>query len=157
MRYVRHAFIIFLIAIPLFFLFNSWHDYNQEHSPTYITEKVIATEPKVYVTDYGDCYHNVNCQYLWNSANPKGLYQAQEQGFLACSICKGRASGTIEVTYFKKVVKEYNESTVNVLAIFLSGLSALMIYLFVYVTVHNYKEDKEINDMIKNSSLNKKK
>jgi hypothetical protein len=69
--------------------------------PLSTTQASAATtrEPKVYVTSYGDCYHNESCQYLYNSKRAIGKYKAQSLGYYACSVCKGTPSGTIAVYY----------------------------------------------------------
>lgn len=41
----------------------------------------------VYITDYGDCYHTYNCQYLWNSKNEITLSKAVKKGYRSCTVC----------------------------------------------------------------------
>ena len=61
---------------------------------------VTKTEPKVYITDYGDKYHSYDCQYLYDSKTAIGLYKAKDEGYTACSICGGKSNGTIQEKYF---------------------------------------------------------
>jgi hypothetical protein len=60
---------------------------------------IYKTEPKVYITDYGDCYHSSTCGYL-RSRNAVGLYYIRDLGYRACSACGGTPSGTIRVEYY---------------------------------------------------------
>lgn len=57
------------------------------------------TEPLVYVTKTGDCYHSLGCGYL-RSIIPIGLEQAKKAGYWACSACDGEPTGTIEVNNY---------------------------------------------------------
>lgn len=70
--------------------------------PTIEYETTYETQPKVYVTDYGEKYHNTSCHYLL-SRNAKGLTEARNAGYTACSYCHGTPSGTIEVAHRERV------------------------------------------------------
>lgn len=78
-------------------------------------------EPLVYVTKYGECYHSAGCHYL-DSIIEKGLYEAQKEGYRACSYCHGIPNGTIEK----------NNYPLAVLCVFcgmlIVGLMCLLIY-----------------------------
>ena len=41
-------------------------------SPTYESVPYTVEEARVYVTDYGDCYHSSTCSYLRSSRNAIG-------------------------------------------------------------------------------------
>ena len=136
-----HVTLIVLLAIPLFFLFWGWLNLNSKTDPEYRYETVTATEPRVYVTRTGEHYHNSSCGYLHSSQIAKGRYQAIEEGYIACSVCGGRSSGTITVTYKKRV--PYDPTAKNIggsiaLAIFTSPL----IYLFAYVGTESIRENR---------------
>ena len=70
--------------------------------PTYEYETTYETQPKVYVTNYGEKYHNTSCHYL-QSRNAKGLTEARKAGYTACSYCHGIPSGTIEVAHRTRI------------------------------------------------------
>ena len=137
-----HIALILLIAIPLYFIFHAWLNLNSKTDPEYRYETVTATEPRVYVTNTGDHYHNGSCGYL-HSRIAKGRTQAIEEGYTACSACGGRPSGTITVTYQKRV--PYDPTAKNIggsiaLAVFIAPL----IYLFAYVIIKDRIENKPI-------------
>jgi len=69
----------------------------------YETEPYTVTEPKVYVTNYGDHYHNGSCGYLHSSRRAIGLNTAIQDGYDRCSVCNGTPSGTIDVIHTKTV------------------------------------------------------
>ena len=79
---------------------------------SYETQTVVTTEPRVYITTYGNCYHNIHYSYLYKSQIPIGKQQAINNGYYACSRCGGHSSGTIKVTYTKRAtISEYHSST----------------------------------------------
>ena len=98
--------LVIAFAIGLGFL-------NDRNNPTYESVPYIVEEPKVYVTQYGDCYHSSDCSYLHSSKIPKGKNQAKQQGYRVCSRCYGTASGTIEVTYYKQVEKDMTNDIIT--------------------------------------------
>lgn len=93
-----------ILTILLFFPMYAW--LSSSGSPVYDYETVTETQPRVYVTNYGDKYHNGACQYLHSSRNAMGRTQAYDEGYTACSECGGRPSGTITVTYEKRIEKD---------------------------------------------------
>lgn len=145
-----HIFIIVILCIPVFFIF--YAIINANNSPSYKTETVTDTEPRVYITTYGERYHSSNCSYLSQSKIPIGKYEAISKGYSACSRCGGRSNGTITVKYKKQV--EVDGTTKNVWgAIGLSVLCTPLLYLFVYVLVKNHIEDKRLYSTPKNKSI----
>lgn len=58
------------------------------------------SEPKVYITDYGDYYHSSDCQYLYESKTAIGKYKAEILGYYACSVCGGKSNGYIIEYYY---------------------------------------------------------
>lgn len=82
-------------------------------------------EPLVYVTKYGECYHSAGCHYL-DSVIEKGLYEAQKEGYRACSYCHGLHNGEIEIN-------NYFISSIYSLII----ISIILIALFVYKLKNN--------------------
>ena len=67
---------------------------------THTASAVYVTEPRVYITNYGDKYHSYDCQYLYDSKIAIGIYKAKDEGYSACVICGGKSSGTIREEYF---------------------------------------------------------
>lgn len=135
-----HIALIVLLAIPLFFLYWGWLNLNSKSEPEYRYENVTATEPRVYVTRTGDRYHNASCGYLHSSMIAKGRNQAIEEGYIACSICGGRASGSITVTYKKRV--PYDPTAKNIGgSVALSVLTAPLIYGFAYMIIKDFREN----------------
>lgn len=95
--YIGSWLILFAIMIyPIFAWINSTAEPDYEYISTY------ETQPRVYVTDYGEKYHNSSCHYLL-SRNAKGLTEARNAGYTACSYCHGTPSGTIEVEHRERV------------------------------------------------------
>lgn len=130
----KHIFFIILIAIPFYFIFMGWSSCNAKDNPEYRYETVTATEPKVYVTRTGDHYHSGGCRYLHSSQIAKGKYQAIEEGYFACSVCGGRSSGTITVTYKKKA--EIDITTRNAwLGVPLALLVSILVYAVIYSNI----------------------
>ena len=85
----------------------------------------FSKEPLVYVTKYGECYHSAGCHYL-DSVIEKGLYEAQKEGYRACSYCHGLHNGEIEIN-------NYFISSIYSLII----ISIILIALFVYKLKNN--------------------
>ena len=70
-----------------------------------------------------------------------GKQEAISKGYTACSKCGGRSSGTITVTYTKKV--EVDNTTKNIWgAIAIAVLTTPLAYLFIYALVADYIENK---------------
>ena len=134
-----HIVFILLLAIPLYFVFNAWITLNDSTSPSYTYETVTATEPRVYVTNTGYHYHSSSCQYLYNSKIAMGKNEAISKGYSACSKCGGKASGTIQTTYKKRVEKDNSSRNIwgsILLSIFISPV----LYGIGAFAVHEYKE-----------------
>ena len=51
-----------------------------------------------YVTEYGDCYHEKGCQYLWNSSYKTTVYSAEKRGYDPCSKCNPSQQTTLTFT-----------------------------------------------------------
>lgn len=100
------SILIISVSLSLGFLFD-------KNNPTYESVPYVVEEPKVYVTNYGDCYHSSDCSYLRSSRVAKGKDKAKEQGYRACSRCYGIASGTIEVTYYRQVEKDMTNEIIT--------------------------------------------
>ena len=89
-KFIKHTIIVILICIPMAFLW--YFIINANSTPSYKTETVTATEPRVYVTTYGDRYHSAGCSYLAKSQHAMGKHEAISKGYTACSRCGGRLS-----------------------------------------------------------------
>lgn len=141
-KLIIHIVIVILLCIPMAFL---WYAIINSNNPTsYKTETVTATEPRVYVTTYGERYHSAGCSYLSKSQIPMGKQEAISKGYSACSRCGGRASGTITVTYKKQV--EVDGTSKNIWgAIGLSVLCTPLAYLFIVSIVGAAVENRRHN------------
>ena len=102
-----------LISISLITVIMGISFWSNDKNPTYENVPYTVEEARVYVTNYGDCYHSSDCSYLHSSRVAKGKDKAQEQGYRACSRCYGIASGTIEVTYYKQVEKDMTSEIIT--------------------------------------------
>ena len=121
------------ISLGLGFLFD-------RNNPTYESVPYVVEEPKVYVTNYGDCYHSSDCSYLHSSRVAKGKDKAKEQGYRACSRCYGIASGTIEVTYYKQVEKDMTNDIITK-----SIVGGLIISAIIFVFIPKQQKEKQDN------------
>lgn len=148
-KIIKHAIIVIILCIPMAFL---WYVIiNANSTPSYKTETVTATEPRVYVTTYGDRYHSAGCSYLAKSQHAMGKQEAISKGYTACSRCGGRASGTISVTYTKKI--EVDGTAKNIWgAIGLSVLCTPLAYLFIYCLISEHIESKGYKPVAQSSS-----
>ena len=104
--------------------------WGNSKNPTYESVPYTVEEARVYVTDYGDCYHSSTCSYLHSSRNAIGKNKARSQGYYACSRCSGIASGTIEVTYYQQVEKDMTNEIVWG-SIFGGLVLSVIIYVFI--------------------------
>ena len=109
---------------------------NNEKNPTYESVPYTVEEARVYVTNYGDCYHSSECSYLHSSKIAIGRNKARNQGYDACSRCNGVASGTIDVTYYQQVEVDKKKEIV-----WGSILGGLILSVIIYVFIP--KEEKE--------------
>ena len=123
------------ISLGLGFLFD-------RNNPTYESVPYVVEEPKVYVTNYGDCYHSSDCSYLHSSRVAKGKDIAQELGYRPCSRCYGIESGTIEVTYYKQVEKDMTNDIVSK-SIIGGVIVSAIICIFIPIKEKNEKEQEE--------------
>ena len=148
-KFIKHTTIVILICIPMAFLW--YFIINANSTQSYKTETVTATEPRVYVTTYGDRYHSAGCSYLAKSQHAMGKHEATSKGYTACSRCGGRSSGTISVTYTKKI--EVDSTAKHIWgAIGLSVLCTPLAYLFIYVLVADHIENKGYKSVTQNLS-----
>lgn len=137
-KFVIKQICLFLIILMVLIPTSLWLGFlYDENHPTYESVPYTVEEPKVYVTQYGDCYHSADCSYLHSSRVAKGKDKAKEQGYRACSRCYGIASGTIEVTYYKQVEKDMTKSIV---------IQSIIGGLLVGVVVYAIIPKKSINE-----------
>ena len=129
-----HIVIVILLCIPVALIFYACFAAND--SPSYETQTVTVTEPRVYVTTYGDCYHSDGCSYLSKSQIPMGKQQAINNGYTACSRCGGHSDGAIEVTYTKRVPIEEDHSAKNIgKSIALSVVCTPLVYGIIFAII----------------------
>ena len=138
---VKHIIWILLLTFVLSFVFGSIDENGYRNNPDYTYREVTQTEPKVYVTNTGSCYHNYSCGSLYNSAIAKGRGQAYEEGYLACSKCGGQPSGTITVTYKIKEPVPYGFKQIMG-SIVLAALTACFVYGTIHTTYEVYFADR---------------
>lgn len=105
-------------------------------NPTYESVSYTVEEARVYVTDYGECYHSSTCSYLHSSRNAIGKNKARSQGYYACSRCNGIPNGTIDVTYYQRVEKDMTNEIIRG-----SIVGGLVIGAIIYLILP--KEEKE--------------
>lgn len=134
-----HIVIIILLCIPMAFL--SYAIIRLNNPVSYETETVTATEPRVYVTTYGERYHSAGCSYLAKSSRAIGKQEAISKGYTACSRCGGKASGTIDVKYTKKV--EVDGTAKNIWgAIGISVFCTPLLYGIIYAIYSEIRENR---------------
>lgn len=97
-------------------------------------------EARVYVTNYGDCYHSGSCGYLHTSKIAIGLQEARNSGYRACSSCGGRSSGTIYIEGRDEIPAEDNYIGAMI-AVTLGG--TLWVGLFWYNWIDKTETEKE--------------
>ena len=125
------SILVINISLGLGFLFD-------RNNPTYESVPYVVEEPKVYVTNYGDCYHSSDCSYLHSSKIAIGKDKARNQGYYACSRCNGISSGTIDVTYYKQVEKDMTSEIITK-----SIIGGLVVSLIVYVFIPIKKDIRD--------------
>ena len=106
-------------------------------NPTYESVPYTVEEARVYITDYGECYHSSTCSYLHSSRNAIGKNKARSQGYYACSRCNGIPNGTIDVTYYQRVEKDMTNEI-----IWGSIVGGLVVSAIIYVLIP--KDEKEV-------------
>ncbi len=78
------------------------------------------------------------CFYL-KSSHPKGLYEAQQEGYTACHYCNGTSDETIDVNYDTEIAYEADKhNEIRAIPI------ALVIGIFLYIGIRNSVKQKEI-------------
>lgn len=138
-KIIKQAIIIILLCIPMAFL--SYAIIRLNNPTSYKTETVTATEPRVYVTTYGERYHSAGCSYLAKSSRAIGKQEAISKGYTACSRCGGRASGTIEVKYTRQV--EVDGTAKNIWgAIGISVFCTPLLYGLIYAGINEIRESR---------------
>ena len=111
-----------------------------EDKTSYEYTSTYEEQPAVYVTKYGDCYHSIGCHYLSQSMIEKGLYEARDKGYRACSYCNGTSCGTVQVEH-----REYYEVTDYSNAISYSCLRAVFITMVLYLLFLGLKYQDKLN------------
>lgn len=103
--------------------------------PDYVYIVREEVEPKVYVTVSGEKYHSEACHYLYFSKKAIGKEKAIQEGYTACSYCKGDSFETIAVEYKKPIANR--KKTVG-LVFFLIALP-MSIAIFVIIPLKKKK------------------
>jgi len=132
---LKHVFIIFAMMIIIFSI-----SFALEDKTIYDYTSTYEEQPAVYVTKYGDCYHSISCHSLSQSMIEKGLYEALDNGYRACSHCNGISHGTVQVEH-----REYYEVTDYTNAISYSCLRAVYITLVIYLLLLGLKYQDKLN------------
>ncbi len=126
-----------LISISLITVIMGISFWSNDKNPTYENVPYTVEEARVYVTNYGDCYHSSDCSYLHSSRNAIGKNKARSQGYYVCSRCNGIPSGTIEETYYQQVEKDMTSEIV-----WGSIVGGVVVSAIIYVLIP--KEKKEV-------------
>ncbi len=134
-----HIVIVIILCVPMAFL---WYAVINADKTSYETEFVTETEPCVYVTDYGKRYHSAGCSYLTKSQHAMGKQEAIRKGYTACSRCGGKSSGSIAVTYTKKIAVKGKPKSIRE-PIFLSVLLTPTIYFLIYLLLTKQLKTKQ--------------
>ena len=132
---LKHVFIILAMMIIIFSI-----SFALEDKTVYDYTSTYEEQPAVYVSKYGDCYHSISCHYLSQSMIEKGLYEALDNGYRACSHCNGISHGTVQVEH-----REYYEVTDYTNAISYSCLRAVYITLVIYLLLLGLKYQDKLN------------
>ena len=134
-KIVKHVVIILSMILTIFSISFAFEDKTSyEYTSTY------EEQPAVYVTKYGDCYHSIGCHYLSQSMIEKGLYEARDKGYRACSYCNGTSYGTVQVEH-----REYYEVVDYSNAISYSCLRAVFITMVLYLLFLGLKYQDKLN------------
>lgn len=122
----------YLFIILLFFVFISRTNFYIASAKT-----IEKNEPRVYITNYGECYHHSDCGYLWKSKRAIGLYQARQRGYIACFRCGGEADGTIKVEYYELNDTSHNSAPNNSTEIIICIFAGLFFGIVILLLVSN--------------------
>lgn len=131
-KYIPIILSIFLIVFTISFVL--------EDKTSFECTSTFEEQSMVYITEYGNCYHSVDCHYLRQSKIEKGLYEAKANGYMECSYCHGCSKSVIRVELIK-----YYEVTDYTNAFLYSCLRALLITPILYVIVLCMMEQKNTN------------
>lgn len=98
-------------------------------------EHVIGTVSTYvcYTTEYGDKYHARSCGYLWNSSYETTVYEAEKDGYGACSQCTPREKTTIELTEtrYREVEETEKVTKEPKVLVWLVGTGAIVLIYYV--------------------------
>ena len=131
-KYIPIILSIFLIIFTISFVL--------EDKTSFECTSTFEEQPMVYITEYGNCYHSVDCHYLRQSKIEKGLYEAKANGYMECSHCHGYSNSFIQVEVIK-----YYEAMDCTDAIVRSVTRALLITPILYVIVLCMMKQKNTN------------
>ena len=92
-KYIPIILSIFLIIFTISFVL--------EDKTSFECTSTFEEQPMIYITEYGNCYHSVDCHYLRQSKIEKGLYEAKANGYMECSYCHGCSKSVIRVELIK--------------------------------------------------------
>ena len=132
-RSTKQFVIIIFIVLMIFTI-----SFVLEDKTSYEYTSTFEEQPAVYITEYGNCYHSLDCYYLSNSKIEKGLYEVKAKGYKECSYCNGYIKSVIQVELI-----EYYEVTDCTNAFFLSFLRAVLVTPIIYVIVLYIMEQKK--------------
>ena len=134
-RNTKYILIILSILLIVFTI-----SFVLEDKTSYKYTSTFEEQPMIYITEYGNCYHSVDCHYLRQSKIEKGLYEAKANGYMECSYCHGYSNSFIQVEIIK-----YYEVTDYTNAFLYSCLRAFLITPILYVIVLCIMEQKKTN------------
>ena len=119
----KHIVVILSIILTIFII-----SFVLEDKTSYEYTSTFEEQPAVYVTEYGNYYHSVDCHYLNQSKIEKGLYEVKAKGYRECSYCEGYSNSVIQVELIK-----YYEATYYTNAFLFSCLRAVLVTPIIYI------------------------
>lgn len=102
------------------------------------TKTELRNDPKVYITQYGTKYHSKDCFYLTQSKIAISRYKAIDDGYSACSYCKGKSTEYIQTEY----VVETNNANTGLIVLIIVGSVLLITYGIIFL-----KHEDKLSDI----------
>lgn len=138
--------ISFVVAL-IFFIFFTLFVTNPLFTKDITTYEEHIEKEKIetfvcYTTATGKCYHNERCQYLNKSKYQTNVYEAELDGYLACSKCTPREETVIELEKTISTPKTVSET--NTAASLLTSITVSVIFYFL-LTLKPRLEHNKLN------------
>jgi hypothetical protein len=117
MRYFQRLILVFLLII-----------FSISLTSCKTTKTEIRNDPKVYITQYGTKYHSKDCFYLTQSKIAISRYKAIDNGYSACSYCKGKSSEYIQTEY----IVETNSNNAGLIILIIVGSVSIIAFGIIF-------------------------